>query len=165
MKPERLCLFFNSPYFVIIKTRTNSWRKLKMSSSVGFFAIAANTLLDFLMARVSSPGLVADMMAMVSNYRFVVAYYLSWYTEEHHDVGGNLISSLNNGAMMDYATLVITVWKDVRGVRLLGNDAFNGCSTPVTLSRCLTVVQDQSRSCYLRFMSSVVPRVATTLSK
>ena len=29
--------------------------------------------------------------------------------EEHHSVGGNLISSLNNGAMMDYTTLVITV--------------------------------------------------------
>ena len=29
--------------------------------------------------------------------------------EEHHGAGGNLIRSLNNGSMMDYTTLVITV--------------------------------------------------------
>ena len=45
---------------------------LTMSSSVGFVAIEVNPSLAFLVARVRSAGLVADMMVMVSNYRFLL---------------------------------------------------------------------------------------------
>ena len=31
------------------------------------------------------------------------------FAEEHYGVGGNLVSSLNNGSMMAYTTVVITV--------------------------------------------------------
>ena len=59
------------------------------------------------MARVRSDVLVTNIMAMTSNYLFVFVCYLICYAEEHHGVGGNLISRLNNGSMMDYTTLVI----------------------------------------------------------
>ena len=80
-----------------------------MLSYVGCDAIAENPFLAFLMARVSSSGLVAIVMAMVSNYHFFVSCYLIFYEEEHHGVGGRLIVRLNNCDMMAYATLVITV--------------------------------------------------------
>ena len=62
--PERLCLFFNSYYLVLIKTGTRIWLILTISSSVGFVAIAANPSLAFLVAKVSPYGLVADITEM-----------------------------------------------------------------------------------------------------
>ena len=54
--------------------------------------IAVNPSVAFWSVRVKSAGLVADILVQVLK--------LTCYVEEHHSMGGNIISRLDNGAFV-----------------------------------------------------------------
>ena len=69
--------------------------------SVGLSTITVNPSVVFWSARVRSAGLVADIAIRV-------LLKLTYYVEEHHSLGGSIISRLDNGAFvgLTYSLLV-----------------------------------------------------------
>ena len=89
----RLCCNVNSLYVVFIKTSTRSCRISIKSLSVGLSTITVNPSVAFWIARVSSTGLVDDIVS-----RILVK--LTFYVEEHRSLSGSIISRLDNGAFV-----------------------------------------------------------------
>ena len=73
-----------------------------ISLSFGRSTIAVNTSVALCSVRVRSAGLVADIV--------VVEVRLTCYVEEHHSLGGSIISRLDNGAFVGliYSLLVFS---------------------------------------------------------
>ena len=63
------------------------------SLSVGLSTITVNSSIVFWIARVSSAGLVADIVSRV-------LVKLTCYVEEHRSLGVSIISRLDNGAFV-----------------------------------------------------------------
>ena len=62
-----------------------------MSVSMGQSTMAVNTSVAFCRSRVRSYGLVADMVVHSCVLK------LTFHVEEHHGIGGDIISGLDNG--------------------------------------------------------------------
>ena len=75
-----------------------------ISVSVGQSTMAVNPSVAFCRARTRSAGLVADMVVRSRGMK------LNCYVEEHHGLGGNIISRLNNRGFLGliYSLLVLT---------------------------------------------------------
>ena len=75
-----------------------------MSVSVVLSTMSVNPSVAFCRERVKSAGLIADMVVRSHGVK------LTYYVEEHRDLGGNIIISLDNGAFagLFYSLLVLT---------------------------------------------------------
>ena len=75
-----------------------------MSVPVGWYTMAVNPYVAFWRARVISAGLVANMVVRSHVVK------LTFYAEDYHGLGGNIIRSLDNGASVGliYSLLILT---------------------------------------------------------
>ena len=104
MTPKRLCVKVILSYFFFIKTSKSSCLMLMMLISVGRYKMAVNPSVALCRSRVTSAGLVAEMVVCSCGVK------LTYYVEDHCGLDGNIIRKLDNGAFegLIYSLLVLT---------------------------------------------------------